>query len=108
MNNMQPRYGTLAVLLLLLVRPAMLRAADVSAKVIDRLGRPVTNAVVDIHWLKSVSESHVRRVGLVKLVSDRNGIVRGVYDETSIPSGKEIWVDVSKDGYSGYSTTGLQ
>ena len=108
MNAMQRRYALLAVLLLLVVRPTMLCAADVTAKVIDRLGRPVTNAVVDIHWLKSVSKDDVRKIDLVKLVSDGNGIVKGTYDETSVPKGEDIWVEVSKAGYSGYSTTGLR
>jgi hypothetical protein len=105
---MQLRYGYFAVLLLLAIRPATLCAAHVSAKVIDRLGRPVTNAVMDIHWLKSVSEHDVRRVGLAKLVSDRNGIARGTYDESSIPPGEDLRVEVSKTGYSGYTTTGLR
>ncbi|MBE0540658.1 MAG: hypothetical protein IH623_04645 [Verrucomicrobia bacterium] len=75
---------------------------------IDRLGRPVTNAIVNIHWLESVSKDDVREVGLVKLTADSNGIVKGTYDETTIPPDEDIWVEVSKDGYSGYSTTGLQ
>jgi hypothetical protein len=90
------------------MQPAAVSAADVSAKVVDRLGRPVTNALVDIHWLKSVSKGDVRRIALVKLVSDRNGIVKGTYDETSVPSGEDIWVEVSKDGYSGYDKPGLR
>ena len=105
---MQPRYEHFAILLLLLARPAMLDAADVMAKVIDRLGRPVTNAVVDIHWLKSVSKDDVRRIDLVKLVSDRNGIVKGTYDNRSVPQGEDIWVEISSPGYRGYSTTGLR
>jgi hypothetical protein len=105
---MQPRYALLGFLLLLVARPMVLCAAEVTAKVIDGLGRPVTNAVVDIHWLKSVSKDDVRKVDLVKLISDRDGIVKGTYDETSIPKGQDIWVDVSKAGYSGYSTTGLR
>jgi hypothetical protein len=83
-------------------------AADVTAKVIDRLGRPVDSAGIDIHWLKSMSKDDVRKIDLVKLVSDRDGIVKGTYDATSIPKGEDIWVDVSKAGYSGYSTTGLR
>ena len=108
MNAMQPRYVLVASLLLLVARPMVLCAADVTAKVIDRLGRPVTNAVVDIHWLKSVSKDDVRKIELVKLVSGRDGIVKGTYDETSVPKGEDIWVEVSKPGYSGYSTTGLR
>lgn len=74
---MQPRHGYFTVLLLLVVRPTILCAADVSARLIDRLGRPVTNAVVDIHWLKSVSKDDVRRIDLIKLVSDQRGMVKG-------------------------------
>jgi hypothetical protein len=93
-------------MILLVARPMAASAADVTAKVIDRLGRPVTNAVVDIHWLKSVSKDDVRKIDLVELISDRDGIVKGAYDETSVPKGEPTWVEVSKDGYSGYSTTG--
>jgi hypothetical protein len=107
MNAMQPRYTLVGFLLLLVAWPTGLCAADVTAKVIDRLGRPVTNAVVDIHWLKSVSKDDVRKIDLVKLISDRDGIVKGTYDETSVPKGEDIWVEVSRAGYSGYSTTGL-
>jgi hypothetical protein len=107
---MQSKWGHLLTLLLFFisVRTATVSAANVSARVIDGLGHPVHNAVVDIHWLKVVSKSDVRRIALVKLVSDRNGIVRGTYDETTVPAGENIWVEVSKAGYSGYRTTGLQ
>src|SRR5262249_43603303 len=107
MTAMQLPCALLGILFLVVARPMIVCAADVTAKVIDRLGRPVVNAVVDIHWLKSVSKDDVRRIDLVKLVSDRDGIVKGTYDETSVPKGEKIWVDVSKAGYSGYSTTGL-
>src|SRR5438093_6017618 len=108
MNAMQPRYTLLGILLLLAARPVIVCAADVTAKVIDRLGRPVADAVIDIHWLKSVSKDDVRKIDLVRLVSDRAGIVKGRYDETSVPKGEDIWVVVSKTGYSGYSTPGLR
>ncbi len=108
MKSMPPRYTLIGVLLSLVVTPTIVRAADVTAKVIDRLGRPVSNAVVDILWLKAVTKGDVRKVGLVKLVSDRDGMVRGTYDEKSVPKGEDIMVEVSKDGYSGYTTTGLQ
>src|SRR5438105_12853008 len=108
MSAMQPHYGLFAFLLLLVVGPAKLCAAEVTAKVTDSLGHPITNAVVDIHWLKSVSKDDVRKIDLVKLVSDRSGIIKGTYNEASVPKGEDIWVDVSKTGYSGYSTTGLR
>ena len=79
-----------------------------AAKVVDGLGCPVSNAIVDIYWSKSFSANDVRKIDLVKLVSDRNGDIKGTYNESSIPHGEDTWVDVSKDGYSGYSTTGLR
>jgi len=102
---MQLRYMLVGYLLLLVARPMVLSAADVTTKIIDPLGRPISNAVVNICWFKSVSTNDVRRVDLAKLVSDRNGIVKGTYDEKSIPKGEDIWAEVSKDGYGGYGTT---
>ena len=105
---MQSHRPLVAFLFMLVARPMILCAADVTAKVVDRLGRPVADAVVDIYWLKSVSKDDVRQIDLVKLTSRRDGMVKGTYDETSVPKGQEIWVDISKAGYSGYSTTGLR
>lgn len=104
MNTVQPRYILVGFLLLLIARPTALSAADVTAKVIDRLGRPVANAVIDVYWLKSVSEDDVHKIDLAKLVSDRDGLIQGTYDETSVPKGEDILAEVSKPGYSGYST----
>lgn len=108
MNALQPRYSLVGFLLVLVAQPVVLHAADVTARVIDSLGRPVSNVVVDIYWLKRMSTNDVRQIDLVKLISDRGGIVKGTYDETSVPKGDDIWVDVSKAGYRGYSTTGWQ
>jgi hypothetical protein len=108
MNTMRTCYVLAGVLVLLVDRPTAVSAGDLTAKVIDRLGRPVTDAVVDIHWLKSVSKDDVRKIDLVKLVSDRDGIVKGTYDEKSVPKGEHIWVEISKAGYRCYSTAGLR
>ena len=97
----------LLIVILLSACPKTATGTDVSSKVIDRLGRPVTNAAVNIYWLKSVTKGDVREVSLVKLISDRNGIVKGSYEEKSIPVGEDIWVKLFKDGYSGYTSTGL-
>lgn len=97
-----------AVLIILLARPLIGCAANVTAKVTDGLGRPINKGVVNIYWLKSVSKYDVRKIDLVRLVSDRDGGVKGRYDETSIPKGEDICVEISKSGYSGYITTGLQ
>jgi len=44
---------------------------------------------------------------LLKLTSDRDGIVKGTYNEALLPKGEHIWIEVSKAGFSGYSATGL-
>jgi hypothetical protein len=108
MKGRKLRCRCLAALLLLTIRSTTLFAADVFVRVVDPLGRPLSNAVVDIYWLQSFSEKDIRRIGLAKLASDRNGTIQGRYDGIAIPRGEDIWVDVSKDGYSGYSTTGLR
>src|SRR4051794_27910815 len=102
MNTMHTPYRKLTILLLLFVRPFMLCATDVNSKVIDGLGQPVPNALVDIHWLKTVSKGDVRKVDLVKIVSDRNGVVTGRFKETSIPPGQRIYVWITRVGYTGY------
>lgn len=108
MNALLLRYALVGFLLWLVPQPEVLCAADVTTKVVDCLGRPVANAKVDIHWLKSVSKNDVRKIKLVNVTSDRNGVVKGTYDETPVPKGEDIWVEISKPGYSGYSTTGLR
>lgn len=105
---MQPRYVLVGFSLVLAAGAISLCAADVTAKVVDRLDRPVSNAVVDINWLKSISKDDVQKINLVKLTSDSNGIIKGAYDEKAIPKGEDIWVEVSKAGYNGYSTTGMR
>ena len=91
------------VSLFLAFRPATTPAADVSAKVTDPFGRPVPDAIVEIFWLKPVSQDDARTINLAKLVSDRDGIIKGTYDEKSVPADEDILVGVSKPGFSGYS-----
>ena len=99
---------SLAVVVFLSIQPGLAFGADVTAKVVDGLGRPLSNVVMDVHWLKSFSKDDVRKVDLVKLMSDKDGIIKGKYDEKLIPDGEDIWIDVSKAGYDGYSTPGLR
>jgi hypothetical protein len=87
---MQTRCASIAILLLVGVGLMMACAVDVSAKVVDGLGRPVANALIDIHWLKSVSEDDVRKVDLAKFLSDRDGLVKGTYDDGSKPKDRPL------------------
>jgi hypothetical protein len=91
--------------LLLLSAPLPAAAADFVTKVVDGLGRPVANVVVDVYW--SGPENDFREVSLLHLVSNDHGIVKGTYDETTVPPDQTIMVELSKEGYSGYSSTDL-
>jgi hypothetical protein len=83
-------------------------AAEFATAIVDGLGRPVSNVAVDVHWLKTVSERDVRRVPVLNLLSDGYGKARGTYDATSIPKGESLWVELSKTGYCGYTSTELK
>lgn len=94
--------------LLLIVTSCSLFAAEFSAKIVDRLGRPLPGATVSVYWLKRLSKDTVDSIELLKLNSQANGIVKGNYDEKTVPSGETIWTEVSKDGYEGFSTDGVR
>jgi len=79
------------------------QSKDFSAVVVDGLGQPIAGATVSIYWLKRVSDTKVDQIDLLKLVSRADGIVKGQYDEKSVPAGESIYSDVDKDGYSGFS-----
>lgn len=95
----------LVVLMLLISGTSTLNAKEITTKVVDGLGRPVSNVKVNIHWLKAVTEDDVREITLAKLKSDQNGLVKGNYDETSVPHDETISYGVSKKGYQEYTSS---
>lgn len=99
-------FTSIAIVLCLFVAVTRSTAAEVSAKVIDHLNRPVAGASFDMYWLKSVSKDNVKRIDLATLRSHGDGTIRGTFDESTIPKGEDFWVNVSKDGYAGYSQSG--
>jgi hypothetical protein len=107
-DSLRPLRCCIAALFLLSIRSTTLLGVDLSARVVDGLGRPVGNATVEIYWLQSFSETDVRKIDLAKLKSDRNGNIKKTFDESALANGRQIWVYVSKNGYSGYYSTGLQ
>jgi hypothetical protein len=82
-------------------------AKDFSTTVVDGLGRPVEGVLVDVHWLRKDSDGEVRKVELFKVLSDPKGIAKGSFDEKTIAAGEEPWIEISKDGYDGYSSDNL-
>src|SRR5436309_12424387 len=97
---------SLLPLLLAQLSASPLTAEEFSTKIIDGLGRPVPGVVVDVHWLKEGADGEVRKAGLVKLRTDKNGTARGSFDEKSLPPGERAWVELIKEGNSGYSSDG--
>lgn len=95
-------------MLLLTILPAdiatcRVSAAEFTAKVIDGLGRPLADATFEVEIPHAGSDGKVEKMERLKLSSDQDGMVKGKYDEKSISPDK-LWVLVSKEGYSRYST----
>lgn len=102
---MKFRFKYLVVLMPLIVGTSTLNAKEITTKIVDGLGRPVSNVKVNIHWLKSITEDDVREITLAKLKSDQNGLVNGSYDEATVPHDETIFYGVSKKGYQEYTST---
>ena len=88
--------------------PAQLSGKGFSTRIVDGLGRAIPGVVVDVHWLRKDADGEVRKAELVKLTSNDKGVAKGSFDGKTIPAGEDVWVELSKDGYSGYSTDNLR
>lgn len=95
------------LLVCMVMQTAALCAVDVSIKITDSLGRPLPDAKVNLHWLRSGPEKEVYAVKLADLASDDRGIARGHYDADAVPDGETVWAEISKPGYSGYTSGGV-
>lgn len=102
---MEFRFKNFVILTLLIVGTSTLNAKEITTKVVDGLGRPVGNVKVNIHWLKTITEDDVQEITLANLISDQNGLVKGNYDETSVPHEETIFYGVSKKGYQEYTSS---
>lgn len=78
-------------------------AAEIKARVIDGAGRPVFEAIVEVKLTEKAADGKVTQVQWLKLSSDRDGLVGGIYDEKKT-STEDLWVYISKPGYESYST----
>jgi len=88
--------------------PPQLSGRGFSIRIVDGLGRAIPGVVVDVHWLRKDADGEVRKAELVKLTSNDKGVAKGSFDGKTIPAGEDVWVELSKDGYSGYSTDNLR
>lgn len=80
---------------------------EFSARIVDGMGRPVFDATLEIKVPKKGADGKIQKTEWLKLSSDRNGVVKGSYDEKSLSADKSLSVYVSKEGYENY-TTGLR
>lgn len=80
------------------------QAEIIYAKVVDGLGRPIPNVIFEFYMFKKDSKGVSRAIILSNVLSNKRGIVKWRYDLKTIKSLETVWVKVSKDGYSGYST----
>ncbi|WP_157197704.1 MULTISPECIES: hypothetical protein [Methylomonas] len=81
------------------------KAKELNTSIVDGLGRPVSNVQVNIYWLKTITDDDVREISLARLRSDKNGQIKGSYDEFAAPHDEHIFYGVSKKGYEEYSSS---
>ena len=80
-------------------------AAEIKTKVIDGLGRPLSNATIEVELTAKAADGKIIQVQRLKLSSDRDGLIIGSYDDKNISTNDlRVEVDINKAGYAGYST----
>jgi hypothetical protein len=100
-----PRFLS-CILLLLLVSGPLARAqsnSEFSVQLNDGLGRPVPGVTVEVYQMQKFADGQEQKIELGRTLSDSNGIARGFYDKSSIPTNGSFSVALSKDGYAGYT-----
>lgn len=98
-----PTALVVALLLLAMAVPAWAQTnSEFSIQINDGLGRPVPGVGVDVFLTLKNTNGLERKVGLGRAVSDTNGLARGLYDKSAIPTNESFSVALSKNGYAGY------
>ena len=82
------------------------KAEDITIRIADGFGRPISAASVEIYWYKQDANARERKVDLTNLVSDSNGIVSWRLIKKEVPAEVEVWLQLSKTGYETYATLG--
>lgn len=103
-----PYHTYLSTMLLAAMVATTSGAKDFSIRIVDGLGRPISGVVVDVHWLKKEKDREVRKAELATVRTNEKGIAAGTYDEKAIPADESTWVELSKVGYSGYTSDRLE
>jgi hypothetical protein len=74
-----------------------------SVQLDDGLNRPVPGVNVQVYRMQKSADGQEQKIELGRALSDSNGIARGLYDKSSIPTNESFMVALSKDGYAGYA-----
>jgi hypothetical protein len=84
-------------------------AADMRTRVVDGLGRGVPGVALNVRWIQSgKDDGEARRVEVFRGVTDDEGRVHIVYDDTLVPAGEFLFTELEKDGYAGYADSELK
>jgi hypothetical protein len=98
--------GRVFLLLLLLRAGPFARAqsnSEFSVQLNDGLSRPVPGVTVEVYRLQKSADGEEQKIELGRALSDTNGVARGLYDKSSIPTNGSFSVALSKEGYAGYA-----
>jgi hypothetical protein len=105
MRTSQPQ---LLVWLVTVFSAVPLYGKDFSIRIVDGLGRAIPGVVVDLHWLKKDKGGDVQKAELAKVKTDERGVARGAFNEKAVPSDESTFVELTKAGYSRYTSSRLQ
>jgi hypothetical protein len=93
----------LLILLLAAASAVAQSNSEFSVQLVDGLDRPVPGVNVEVYRLQKDADGREQKIGLGNAVSDTNGIARGLYDKSSIPTNESFSVAFTKAGYAGYT-----
>ena len=77
--------------------------SEFSVQIYDGLNQPVPGVTVDVYRMQKSADGQEQKIELGRALSDSNGIARGLYDKSSIPTNESFIVALSKNGYAGYT-----
>jgi hypothetical protein len=94
----------LFVLLLGVAQSAQAQSnSEFSVQINDGLNQPVSRVLVEVYRMQKSADGQEQKIELGRAFSDTNGIARGLYDKSSIPTNESFTVGLSRDGYAGYT-----
>lgn len=95
---------SIPILVALGAAPAL--GAEFSARIVDGLGRPIEGVAVEVGMFREDAGGKYRSVVLLTMRSDGDGRARGDYDEEAARASRGRFVELKKEGYVTYMTTG--